>query len=176
MHSGKADRSGPVKSSHSVRAEPFDRAQDRLVEAGAALRRAQGERWGMPRTLRSTKTVRAEPVEAPPRTQVERWRFRGTLRATKTVQAEPVEALLRTPLERVQSQGERFIHQGAQAIGPGDFAAFYSHFHSCQALQIKDLRCFSSYFLLSHRAVPCRLRYFARRPPPRTGANLSFWL
>ena len=112
MHAGRAYRSGPANSSHSVGAEPFDRAQDRRVEAGAALRQTQGERWWIRGTQRAALMVQAAS--------------RKTMGATRTVQAEPVKAPPRTPLERVQSQGERLIHQGAQAIAPGGFITLFA--------------------------------------------------
>ena len=52
--------------------EPFDWAQCRWVEA---LRQAQGERWEVLRSVATSQTVRAEPVEAPPQTPLERVQF-----------------------------------------------------------------------------------------------------
>ena len=66
--------------------EPFDWAQCRWVEA---LRQAQGERREVRGTLGAT--------------QGERWRVPRSVASTQTVQAEPVEAPPRTPLKRVHS-------------------------------------------------------------------------
>ena len=66
--------------------ERIDWARCRLVEA---LRQAQGERWGVRGTLGAS--------------QGERWRVLRSVATTRTVQAEPVEAPPRTPLERAPS-------------------------------------------------------------------------